>query len=212
MINLYGYLSSRSNRPHWALEEIGIEYRFYQIDFEKNDNESDFYLSINPNGKVPALVDNDNDLVLLESGAICNYLGTRFSESGLLPNFSISERALYDQWMMFVLTELEQPLWTKGKHWFVLPAEYRIPQIFKTLPHEFKKSIDMLHQHLKERKYMIGNRFTIIDIFVAHTLRWAKNFNFSLEHPKLEEYLEEQETRSAYARMQNCPKLTISRS
>jgi len=130
MLQLYGVIRSRANRPHWALEEIGAPYTYYQLDFSKGDNRSDYFLKINPGGKIPVLV--DGDLVVTESGAICNYLGEKYPAKKLTPPSGTRERATYDQWLMFVLTESEQPLWTNGKHRFALPEDERVPAVLDT--------------------------------------------------------------------------------
>ncbi len=209
MIKLFGFFPSRSNRPHWALEEIGEPYAFYQLDFTKGDQQSAFYLNLNPSGKVPAL--QDGGLVLTESGAICNYLGEKFPEKNLVPKSGTHERASYDQWLLFVLTELEQPLWTKGKHTFALPKDKRVPAVIDTAVWEFSQAAALLSQGLGDREFMVGNHFTMVDIFVTHTLRWAVNFKFQLAHPNLSAYQERMEQRPAYQRMREAKTLEIPR-
>jgi len=210
MIKLYGYFPSRSNRPHWALEEIGAEYEFYQLDFAKGDNRSSFYLNINPSGKLPAL--QDGDLLLTESGAICNYLGEKFPESKLTPASGTAERPLYDQWLFFILTELEQPLWTKGKHTFALPQDIRCPSVLESTQWEFAKAVALLSKGLGEREFLAADHFTIVDIMCAQTLRWAIKFEYPIEqHSNLVTYLERMEQRPAVAKMREKVALQIPR-
>ena len=208
MIELYGVVRSRSNRAMWALEEIGADYAFYQLDFSKGDHRSDFFLSLNPAGKMPTL--RDGDFVLTESGAICNYLGERFSDSGLVPQGGTKERALYDQWMFFVISELEQPLWTKGKHKFALPQEQRVPAIFETTIYEWKRAFNLLCSGF-QGPYFLGDNFTMVDIMVAHTLRWAIVFEYPVDNQAMLDYLERMEARPAWGRMAEKEKLEISR-
>ena len=59
MIKLYGQLRSRASRSLWALEEIGVPYELVPIDTSKGDNDKPEFLAINPNGRIPALVDGD---------------------------------------------------------------------------------------------------------------------------------------------------------
>ena len=210
MIKLYGFFRSRSNRAMWALEEIGAPYEFYQLDFKRGDPRSDFYRAINPACKMPAL--QDDDLCLSESCAICNYLGEKFPESGLTPPSATRERAVYDQWMFFVLSELEQPLWTKGKHTFAIPEEYRVPAVLDTALWEFARAAKLLSKGLGDNEYIAGDRFTMADILVAQTLRWAVNFKYPIEHDNLTAYLEHMEARPAYARMAEKPHLEIPQS
>lgn len=210
MIELFGNTASRANRVQWALEELEVPYDFYQIDFAEGDSQSEFFLKLNPAGKVPVL--RDGDLVITESAAICNYLGEKYPEKGLVPNSGTPERAHYDQWLFFVLTELEQPLWTAGKHKFAIPEAYRVPAIFPTTHWEFKRAARLLSQGLGEKPFILGDRFSMADIFITHTLIWAELFKFSIDHPHLPEYLARLRTRPALKRIKEKPKLTIPRS
>ncbi len=202
MLKLYGFLRSRSNRPHWALEELEVPYSFIQLDFQAADHRSEAFLALNPGGKVPVLV--DDDFVLTESAAICTYLGDRFPEKRMTPAPATRERALYDQWMLFIQSELEQPLWSKGKHSFALPEQYRIPAMLDTALYEFERPLQILADALGEREWMVGDRLTMVDLMVAHTLRWAVNFKFPVEQANLLRFLERMESRPAFLRMRAC--------
>ena len=206
MIKLYGVIRSRSNRPHWVLEEIGVPYEFYQLDFTKGDNRSEHFLDLNPSGKMPVLV--DGDFVLTESAAICTYLGEKYPESGLVPTGAV-ERANYNRWMSFVISELEQPLWTAGKHKFALPEEHRVAEIFPTTQYEFAKAAELLKQAM-QGEYFLGDSFTILDIMIAHTLRWANRFKFELDDT-LTSFMERMESRDAFQRMLATKTLEIPR-
>ncbi len=203
MLTLYGFMRSRSNRPQWALEELEVPYTFVQLDFQAFDHGSEKYLALNPGGKVPVLV--DDDFVLTESAAICTYLGDRFPDKGLTPAPATRERALYDQWMLFIQSELEQPLWSKGKHSFALPEAYRIPAMLDTALYEFQRPLKVVADALGDSQWMVGDRMTMVDILLAHTLRWAINFKFPVEQQNLLDYLERMEQRPAFQRMKTAP-------
>lgn len=179
MITLYGFNQTRSFRCLWALEESGLPYRFKALNPSAGETRSKDYLSLHPEGKVPAI--EDDGFTLNESGAIMNYVGSRCPEKGLLPPDGTQERALYDQALFFVLSELEQPLWTIGKHKFALPAEHRRSEIMDTAQWEFRKAMTTLTNRLGNRTYMVGDSFTGADIMVAHTLRWAELFKMTLD-------------------------------
>lgn len=209
MIKLYGNPRSRSNRVHWTLEELGGPYEFYELDFSKGDHRSPFFLELNPAGKIPAL--QDGDFVLTESGAICNYLAEKFPAKNLIPKSGTRERGIYDQWLMFVLTELEQPLWTAGKHRFALPKDKRLPAIEETARWEFSRAVKLLSQGLGDHEYLAGDHFSVVDILTAHTLRWAKGFKFDLEYANVETLLERLEQRPAFLRMRETKLLEFPR-
>lgn len=181
-ITIYGMGPSRSFRALWAAQEAEIDFEYISVDFgskAEGGAQSDTYKKLNPQGKVPTLI--HNDLVITESGAILNYLAHQAADKSLMPADGSADRVRYDQMCFFVLTELEQPLWTTGKHRFAIPEQYRIPEIIeKTAPFEFAKAQDAL-LHLKaDREFAIGDSFTMADILLAQTLAWAQNFKFQV--------------------------------
>ena len=183
MIRLYGFQQSRSFRALWALEESGLKYEYVQVklrtDAEIPDSaKNPKYLAVNVQGKVPTLV--DGDLKLTESVAILYYIARSAPESGLLPKASMDVYARIDELACFVLAELEQPLWSKGKHAFALPEAQRIPQMFETAKFEFAKALNALEQLRDDGEYAVGESFTIVDILLAHTFNWAMRFEFEL--------------------------------
>ena len=197
-MKLYGVPSSRTRRALWALEEAGAEFEFERVDIAKGAGRDPDYLSLNPSGKVPTLV--DGDLVLSESGAICNYIAAAFPDAMLAPPAGTAERAKCDQWMFFAVSELEQPLWTMGKHRFVLPPGKRVPDIVETADYEWTIAADVLALGLAENDYIVWDRFTIADIMLAHTLFWARGFDVPLGHDPLERYMDRMLARPAFKR------------
>lgn len=197
MLKLYGMPKTRSTRITWALEELGAEYQFIPVNLAKGEGQAPDFLALNPAGKVPVLV--DGELVLTESAAICTYLGDKFPETGLVPRPGTAERAKYDQWCFFVLTELEQPLWTIAKHKFALPAERRVPEIKETAVWEFRKAAGVLEKGLEGKEYLIGDQFTLVDILAAHTLAWARGARIFHEIDLLDDYMRLQLARPAYS-------------
>ncbi|MGI9282810.1 MAG: glutathione S-transferase family protein [Endozoicomonas sp.] len=184
MIKLYGFGQSRSFRALWALEEVGVDYEYTNVrvgSTEEGGSQHSSYLKINAQGKVPTMV--DGDLVLTESAAILNYIGSLAPEKALLPSLTPAERAQYDDFCFFVLSDLEQPLWSKGKHSFVLPEEHRIESMLKTAQFEFSRSIIALDHYMEGKDYVFGQQFTCADILLAQTLNWANRFEFDVpEH------------------------------
>jgi glutathione S-transferase len=195
MITVYSTPSTRGTRITWLLEELQQEYQYHLIDFAKGDSKSAEFLAINPAGKVPAI--KDDDLVMTESGAIVTYLADKFSEAGLIPPTGTSARGSYEQWSYFTLCELEQPLWTIGKHKFALPKEQRVKEIFPTAAWELQKALQLFSDGLGDKEYMVENRFTAVDILLAHTLIWATSFEQPIEQLNLQAYLQRLTARSA---------------
>ncbi|MFN3163723.1 MAG: glutathione S-transferase family protein [Pseudohongiellaceae bacterium] len=183
MIKLYGMAQSRSFRCLWALEEAGLAYDYLPVTMRSGPDDPQGaqhpdYLALNSQGKVPTLV--NGDLILTESVAILYYIGRCAPESGLLPNGSMDVYARLDELTTFVLAELEQPLWSNGKHRFALPEEQRIPQMLETAKYEFAKAVTSLEHLLPDTEFAVGSQFTIADILLAHTFNWALRFEFDV--------------------------------
>jgi glutathione S-transferase len=180
MITLYGSGQSRSFRALWALEEAGVEYSYAAVSVgsqDENGTRTPEYLKMNSQGKVPTLV--DDDLVLTESASIVNYIGNLVPQENFVPQ-NAKEKALYDQVMFFVMSDLEQPLWTNGKHRFAIPEEHRIPGILPTTHWEFAKSLKALDALRGSNEYICSAHFTFADIMVTQTLNWAERFEYDV--------------------------------
>lgn len=198
MIKVYGFPQTRSRRITWMLEEVEQDYEFVLIDFNKGESKSPEFLAINPAGKVPAM--QDGDLLLTESAAIITYIGDKYSDKGLVPVAGTAERGLYNQWSYFALTELEQPLWSMGKHRFAIPEEYRIAEMLNTAAWEYQRALELLEKGLGNNNYILGNEFSAADILLAHTLKWGVNFKQELNQSALQDYLQRCTGRDALAR------------
>lgn len=187
-MKLYGFSQSRSFRALWALEESGLDYDYIAVNFGSDEgplgSKSPEYMAINPQGKVPSLI--DGNLTLTESGAMLNHIARRAPASELIPTHNEEQLALYDEILFFVLSDLEQPLWSNGKHRFALPEEQRVPQMLETANWEFDKAQQALHHHLEGRECAIGDSFTAADILLAHTINWADRFKFRVDQALLD--------------------------
>ncbi|SDL89345.1 glutathione S-transferase [Modicisalibacter muralis] len=173
MITLYSYPNTRSLRVAWTLEELGLEYACQHVDLREGVNQGAEHLARHPDGKLPAL--SDGELTLFESVAICRYLAERYGEGRLLPD-DLQQRARVDQWLLFVISELEQPLWTQAKHKFALPQERRVPAVLPTAAWEFQRALAALQRGFDGQGWLLGEPFTVADILLGHTLNWAHAF------------------------------------
>ena len=170
---LYGRGQSRSFRCLWALNEVGIEFEYVHLDRDKLPEN---YPGLNSQLKVPTLV--DGDLILTESAAIVNY-ADNLTGKGFIPT-SPAARARYDDICYFVMTDLEQPLWSLGKHRLLLPEDQRIPAMVETASWEFQKSQRALQHLMKGKSFAVGDSFTFADLLLAHTINWAERFQMQV--------------------------------
>lgn len=197
MIDVYTYVGSRSLRVVWALEELGVEYQCHALRLDRGEGKTPEHLARHPDGKVPVLV--DGELTLFESAAICRYLAARYgADSGLMPT-DVAGQARLDQWLFFLLTELEQPLWNQAKHTFALPEAQRVPAMIPTAAWEYRRALAALMRRFNGDGWLMGERFSLADIFLAQILGWSQK----AKHPvpeELKEYLARCMARPAYAR------------
>tara|TARA_B110000014_G_scaffold223878_1_gene181776 strand:+ start:365 stop:988 length:624 start_codon:yes stop_codon:yes gene_type:complete len=182
-MKLYGMQQSRSFRCLWALEESGLQYEYVPVklrteETDPNSAQNPAYLAVNVQGKVPSL--KDGDMTLTESVAILQYIARKAPAAGLVPNCNDQILAKHDELVSFVLAELEQPLWSKGKHIFALPEEHQIPAMLETAKFEFAKALNTLNHLLEEKEFAVADHFSIVDILLAQTFNWAIRFEFDL--------------------------------
>jgi len=188
MITLYGITTSRAFRCLWLLEELDKDYKHEPIDFRGKELQSEAYRSINPNSRVPTLV--DDDLVLWESMAINLYLANKYGmKKGLWPE-AVEQQALAYQWSFWVMTEVEHPLLTVLMHKRVLPEEKRDAQKVSRNAGVLRKPFEVLDQALENQAFLAGDHFTVADLNVAAVLSWCKPARFSLKpYPNIDEWL-----------------------
>ena len=127
-LTLYGGARSRASMPRWYMEEKGIPYSWSQLDMEAGEHRSEPFTSINPFGKVPALVDDDASLPggrlqLFESGAILLYLAERYGGECQ----SAAERAQAQQWILFANATLAMALFVPANR------EREFPRLMEVL-------------------------------------------------------------------------------
>jgi len=163
MIQIYGSPKSSSGRCFWALEEVGAKYERVPLNFQTKEHKSEKYLKLNPNGKVPTLV--DGDFKIFESVAINNYLAEKHMPALLGSN--LQERALVQQWTAWALSELQPPMVRMLIQVFFVPADKRDASVMEKGKEEAVPLFKILDQHLANHKYMVGDEFTLADINVA---------------------------------------------
>jgi glutathione S-transferase len=186
-MKLYEFPPTRSIRPRWMLQELQVPFESVWVNLPKGEHRSSEFLQLNPAGKVPVLV--DGDLVLNESVAIVLYLAEKYPEKGFLPT-DAKARAEVDRWLLFTVTELEQPLWRIAKHTSLLPEGRRIPGDVALAREDFTDMASVLEGHLAAHDFVAGERVTAADFVVAYTLDWANEAKLLGSFPASSAYLE----------------------
>jgi glutathione S-transferase len=186
-MKLYGFGPTRSLRALWGLKELDADFEFIPVDLLAGEHKRPDFLRLNPAGKVPVLV--DGDLIIPESAAIVLYLADKFREKGLLPP-DLRQRAQAYRWIMFAVTELEQPLWRISKHTALYPEDKRLPADIALAREEFLAMAAVLDSHLEGRRFIAGDRITAADCVTAYLIDWANEFQLIDNFVQLRDYLE----------------------
>ena len=199
MIKLYGIPGSRALRSIWAAEEIGVDYELVKTHFA-NDSKKPDYLAINPNGRIPALV--DGDVTLFESMAINLYLAKRYG-GDLYPKGDADEaRAI--QWSFWGMTEIEPPLMQLFLNRVMLPEDQRDPDAAKAGEEAIQRPLKVLDSHLTDRTHILGEAFSIADLNVASVLAMAALVSLDLStHAKVQRWLATCVGRPSFAKAQS---------
>ena len=186
-MKLYGFGPTRSLRAVWGLRELDADFEFVSINLLAGEHKRPEFLSINPAGKIPVLV--DGDLIVPESAAIVLYLAEKYREKGLLPS-GLEERAQVYRWTMFAVTELEQPLWRISKHTAIYEEDRRLQGDIALAREEFLAMAAILDSHLEGRRFIVGENVTVADCVTAYLIDWANEFQLIDDFAQLRAYLE----------------------
>jgi len=159
MITLYTEATPNGWKAAIALEELGLDYRVHHIKFETLDQKQPWYLKLNPNGKIPTIVDHDNDdFVVFESGAILIYLAEKTGK--LLPT-DVKGRSTVIQWLMFQMGGVG-PMMGQANVFYRYAPE-RIPYAIDRYHREVRRLFEVLNTRLADREYLAGD-YSIADI------------------------------------------------
>ena len=186
-MKLYEFGPTRSIRARWMLQELAIDFDAVSVNLLGREHGKPEFLAINPAGKVPVLT--DGDLVLTESAAIVLYLAEKYPDRGFLPT-DPRQRAEVNRWILFAVTELEQPLWRITKHTSLYPEQDRLPADVALARRDFLPMASVLERHMKNRTYVVGESVTAADVVTAYTLDWAGEAQLLGDCPALRAYLE----------------------
>jgi glutathione S-transferase len=159
---LYGISGSRAIRSIWAAEEVGLDYEHVPTHFAK-DAKSEAYLAVNPNGRIPALV--DGDLVLFESMAINLYLAKKYG-GDLYPKTAADEARAW-QWSVWGISEIEPLQMQIVIQKMFTPAEKRDAAVTARAEKGLRRPLGVLDSHLGTSDFLLGDAFTIADLNVA---------------------------------------------
>jgi GST-like protein len=171
MIDFYTGPTPNGYKVAIALEELGLQYQLHVLDLEKRQQKEAWYLRINPNGRIPAIVDHvgGGKFAVFESGAILIYLAEKAGR--FLPTDAL-RRSEVIQWVMFQMAGVG-PIQGQA-HAFVHYFPEKIPSVISRFLNEARRLYEILNNRLADREYLCGD-FSIADIA---TWPWIRRYDW----------------------------------
>ena len=183
MIDLYTWSTPNGRKVSIMLEELGLPYNVHAINIGKDDQFTREYVAINPNSKIPAIVDPDGPdgkpISIMESGAILVYLSEK---TGKLMPQAKRERSVALQWLMFQMGGVG-PMFGQVHH-FLRAAKEPVPYAIERYTKETRRLYSVLDARLKDREYL-ADEYSIADIA---TYPWVARYEW--HKTRLEDYPE----------------------
>ena len=175
-LRIYGIARTRAFRVLWVAEELGLAYEHLPIEIGDAGARTPEFLSLNPNGRLPVIV--DDGFVLFESLAITLYLAKKYSHGKLYPGTLEGEATTW-QWTSWALNEVDRGVNIWSLHAVRLPPAERDAakrdEALKVLAAPFK----VLDAAVAKQTYLLGDDFTVADLNVAAVISRAADMDLS---------------------------------
>lgn len=175
-LQLYSFPTPNGVKISIMLEELGVDYEVHRVRLTDEDVKSDAFLSLNPNNKIPAIIDpngpDGKPLGLFESGAILLYLAEKYGK--LLGN-SAAERLKITQWLMFQVGGVGPMFGQLGYFCAFAGKEIEDPRPRERYINEAKRLLAVIDAALADQEWLVGE-FSIADIAVAPWLQTLSKF------------------------------------
>ena len=161
--DLYTSATPNGYKVSIMLEELKLNYKVHKIDLGKQTQKEEWFLKLNPNGRIPVLKDNENNKVIFESGAILYYLAIKYNKF-----FFEEKRTEIMQWLMFQMSGIG-PMQGQANVFFRYMDE-KIPVAISRYQNECRRLYEVLDKQLQDNKWICGE-YSIADIA---TWPWIK--------------------------------------
>ena len=194
-MKVYFAPQSRAVRTVWLLEEMGQPYELVKFTLGQKEMRGPDYTAINPNGRVPTLI--DGDVTISESTAIAQYLAAKYAPNLAAgpdaPNF-----AEYLQWLHYAEGMIMPPINNYVVETILLPPERRNDEIATRALKLLNRTLAAVERHMDGRDFLAGD-FTIADTITGHAIIMARRLGAAFENlPNLSAYADRLEARSAF--------------
>ena len=171
MIELFTAATPNGWKASITLEEVGLPYKVRRIDFDKREQKEPWYVKLNPNGRIPTIVDHDNGgFAVFESGALMIYLAEKAGK--LLPT-DVKGRSLVIQWLMFQMGGIG-PMMGQANVFYRYAPE-RIPYAIERYQREVRRLLEVLDTRLSDNEFLAGD-YSIADIA---NWSWVRGYKWS---------------------------------
>jgi len=195
MIDLYTFTTPNGRKASIMLEEVGLPYNVHKIDITKGDQFTPEFVAINPNSKIPAIIDPESGITVFESGAILIYLAKKTGK--LLPT-NDKEQFQVLSWLMLQMGSVG-PMLGQLNH-FKKFAPEKIPYAIERYEKETLRLYGVLDGQLQEREFLCGD-YSIADIATYPWIAIYEMQGLTLDsHPNLKRWVETMQQRPAVER------------
>ena len=197
-ITLYTAATPNGWKASITLEELGLAYHVTPINMQKMEQKEPWFLKINPNGRIPAIVDHEaGDFPVFESGAIMIYLAEK---AGALMPSDAKGRSRVIQWVMFQMGGVGPMMGQSGHFLGNAPGE-RIEYAIKRYGNEVKRLHGVMDKRLADARYFAGDEYSIADMAIWPWLRGSERHGVVwTEYPNVKRWFDEIAARPAVKR------------
>jgi glutathione S-transferase len=175
-LRIYGIARTRAFRALWMAAELGLDYEYLPIEIGDAGARSPEFLAINPNGRLPVII--DDGFVLFESLAITLYLAKKHSSGKLYPATLQGEAKAW-QWSFWAIAEVDRGVNIWSLHAIRLPPQERDAQKRDEALKVLAAPFAVLDAALAQQAYLVGNDFTVADLNVAAVISRAVDMDLS---------------------------------
>ena len=201
MIDLYTFTTPNGRKASIMLEEVGLDYTVHSIDITKDEQFTPEFVAINPNSKIPAIVDRDEDITVFESGAILIYLAQK---TGKLLSNEPKQRFKTIEWLMFQMGSVG-PMFGQYNHFYKYAPD-KIPYAIDRYKKETLRLYEVLNTQLAKSEYVSGEEYTIADVAIYPWIAAYEFMELSLDgHQELKRWYETIKQRPAVDRGMKVP-------
>jgi glutathione S-transferase len=191
---------SRAVRTVWLLEEIGKDYELERFELGQKEMRGPEYAKINPNGRVPTLVDGDTTIT--ESTAIAQYLGAKYAPE-LTPDPDAANFSTYLQWLNYAEGMIMPPINNYVVETILLPPDRRNDEIAARSLKLLNRTLGAAEEHMQGHDFIAGE-FTIADTITGHAVIMSRRLGADFSKcPNLTAYADRLESRDAFKKAES---------